>query len=169
MENKKMTKKDYFNELLKIGAVASNESLVDFINHELELLDRKSSKSTLSKTQVENNSIKDIIVNVLQENAKPMTITEIQTVNEDLKELSNQKISALLKQLVDNDVVERLVDKKKTYFQIKSVYLTLFSFVCKLCTYFTLHLTCKFTRTAVARKRPKILLYHTFEFLSIEK
>ena len=51
MENKKMTKKDYFNELLKIGAVASNESLVDFINHELELLDRKSSKSTLSKKQ----------------------------------------------------------------------------------------------------------------------
>lgn len=121
MENKKMTKKDYFNELLKIEAVASNESLVDFINHELELLDRKSSKSTLSKTQVENNSIKDIIVNVLQENAKPMTITEIQTVNEDLKELSNQKISALLKQLVDSDVVERIVDKKKTYFQIKSV------------------------------------------------
>ena len=121
MENKKMTKKDYFNELLKIGAVASNESLVDFINHELELLDRKSSKSTLSKTQVENNSIKDIIVNVLQENAKPMTITEIQTSNEDLKELSNQKISALLKQLVDTDIVERIVDKKKTYFQIKSV------------------------------------------------
>lgn len=121
MENKKMTKKDYFNELLKIGAIASNESLVDFINHELELLDRKSSKSTLSKTQVENNSIKDIIINVLQESAKPMTITEIQLVNEDLKELSNQKISALLKQLVDTDLVERIVDKKKTYFQIKSV------------------------------------------------
>ena len=121
MENKKMTKKDYFNELLKIGAIASNENLVDFINHELELLDRKSSKSTLSKTQVENNGIKDIIVNVLQENSKPMTITEIQASNEDLKELSNQKISALLKQLVDTDLVERIVDKKKTYFQIKSV------------------------------------------------
>ena len=50
-----------------------------------------------------------------------MTITEIQTINGDLKELSNQKISALLKQLVDSDVVERIVDKKKTYFQIKSV------------------------------------------------
>lgn len=121
MENKKMTKKDYFKELLQIGAVASNESLVDFINHELELLEKKSSKSTLSKTQVENNSIKDIIVNVLQEKSKPMTITEIQASNEDLKELSNQKFSALLKQLVDTNLVERIVDKKKTYFQIKSV------------------------------------------------
>ena len=121
MENKKMTKKDYFKELLNIEVIASNESLVDFINHELELLDRKSSKSTLSKTQVENNSIKDIIVSVLQESAKPMTITDIQASNEDLKELSNQKISALLKQLVDTDLVERIVDKKKTYFQIKSV------------------------------------------------
>lgn len=121
MENKKMTKKDYFNELLKIEAVTSNGSLVDFINHELELLDRKSSKSTLTKTQVENNSLKDVIVGVLQENARPMTITEIQAANEDLKELSNQKVSALLKQLIDNDIVERVPDKKKTYFQIKSV------------------------------------------------
>ena len=121
MENKKMTKKDYFKELLQIEAVASNKDLVDFINHEVELLEKKSSKSTLSKTQVENNNIKDIIMNVLQESAKPMTITEIQSVNEDLKELSNQKISALLKQLVDTDLVERVVDKKKTYFQIKSV------------------------------------------------
>lgn len=121
MENKKMTKKDYFNELLQIEAVASNKDLVDFINHEVELLEKKSSKSTLSKTQVENNSIKDIIMNVLQESAKPITITEIQSVNEDLKELSNQKISALLKQLVDTDLVERVVDKKKTYFQIKNV------------------------------------------------
>lgn len=121
MENKKMTKKDYFNELLKIGAVASNESLVDFINHELELLNRKSSKSTLSKTQVENNSIKDIIMNVLQESAKPMTITDIQASNEDLKEYSNQKISALLKQLVDSQVVDKKIDKKKSYFTIKSV------------------------------------------------
>lgn len=121
MENKKMTKKDYFKELLQIEVVASNKDLVDFINHEVGLLEKKSSKSALSKTQVENNSIKDIIMNVLQESAKPMTITEIQSVNEDLKELSNQKISALLKQLVDTDLVERVVDKKKTYFQIKSV------------------------------------------------
>lgn len=121
MENKKMTKKDYFNELLKIEAVASNTELVDFINHEVELLNRKSSKSTLTKVQVENNNIKEVIVNVLQENAKPMTITDIQASNEDLKELSNQKISALLKQLVDTDIVERISDKKKTYFQIKSV------------------------------------------------
>lgn len=121
MENKKMTKRDYFNVLLEIGAVASNESLVNFINHELELLDNKSSKSKETKTQVENKGIKEVIVNVLTENARPMTITDLQGANENLKELSNQKISALLTQLVNGNVVERIKDKKTTYFQIKSV------------------------------------------------
>lgn len=121
MENKKMTKKDYFKTLLEIKGVAENSDLVSFINHELELLERKSSKSTLTKTQVENTSIKEIIINTLQEIAKPATITELQDFNEDLKALSNQKISALLKQLVDADVVKRVLDKKKTYFTLASV------------------------------------------------
>lgn len=121
MENKKMTKRDYFKALLEIGAVASNSELVDFINHELELLDRKSSKSTLNKTQVENQGTKQVILSVLEEIAKEMTITDIQGASEELKDLSNQKMSALLKQLVDENLVERIVDKKKTYFKIKSV------------------------------------------------
>ena len=43
-EIKKMTKKDFFKELR--GMVTDRQDLVDFIDHELELLDRKSSKSS---------------------------------------------------------------------------------------------------------------------------
>ena len=37
----KKTKRDYFNELLAIADVASKAELVSFINHELELLEKK--------------------------------------------------------------------------------------------------------------------------------
>ena len=116
-ENKKLTKKDYFDMLREIVTEIGRTDLVDFIDHEKELLVRKGSKSTPTKTQVENEAIKEKIVATLVELGKYATITEIQGANTELADLSNQKISALLKQLVDNQVVEKMVDKKKAYFK----------------------------------------------------
>lgn len=114
-EIKKMTKKDYFNELKVL--VADRQDLVDFIDHEIELLSKKSSKSTPTKTQVENEAIKEKIVATLVELDRYATITDIQNANTELADLSNQKVSALLKQLVDTNVVEKMLDKKKAYFK----------------------------------------------------
>lgn len=116
-ETKKLTKKDYFKELKEIVTEIGRTDLVDFIDHEVELLTKKGSKSTPTKTQVENEAIKEKIVATLVELGKYATITEIQGANTELADLSNQKISALLKQLVDNQVVEKMVDKKKAYFK----------------------------------------------------
>lgn len=113
---KRLTKKDYFKELREM--VGNRQDLVDFIDHELELLDRKSSKSAETKTQVENKGIMETIVNELTRIARPVTITELQNESEDLKEYSNQKLSALLKKLVDSNQVVRTTDKKKTYFSV---------------------------------------------------
>ena len=55
MENKKMTKKEMFGEILK--RVSDNTEMVEFLNHEIELLERKASKSTHTKTQKENEGI----------------------------------------------------------------------------------------------------------------
>ena len=38
----KVTKKERFTQLLEIAEVKKNEELVKFINHELELLEKKS-------------------------------------------------------------------------------------------------------------------------------
>lgn len=119
MENKKMTKKEMFGALLEIGEVANNANLVDFINHEIELLGRKSSKSTLTKSQVENQGIMENIVNALVEVGKSVTITELQGANEEMSNYSNQKLSALLKKLVESEKVVKTVDKKKSYFSVK--------------------------------------------------
>lgn len=117
-ETKRMTKRDYFSMLKELDEVKSNENLVAFIDNELDLLSRKNSKSTMSKTQVENEKIKDVIYNTLVETGTPVTITELQKANEDLAVYSNQKISALLKQLVDNKVVNKIVEKRVTRFYV---------------------------------------------------
>lgn len=114
-EIKKMTKKDYFNVIK--GLVSDRQDLVDFIDHEIELLSKKSSRTAPTKTQVENEAIKEKIVATLVELGRYATITEIQNANMELADLSNQKISALLKQLVDTNIVEKMIDKKKAYFK----------------------------------------------------
>ena len=115
-EIKKMTKKDFFKELR--GMVANRQDLVDFIDHEIELLDRKSSKSAETKTQIENKSIMETILSELTRIARPITISELQSESEILKDYSNQKLSALLKKLVDSNQVVKTTDKKKSYFSI---------------------------------------------------
>ena len=115
-EIKKMTKKDFFKELR--GMVADRQDLVDFIDHELELLDRKSSKSAETKTQIENKSIMETILSELTRIARPITISELQSESDILKEYSNQKLSALLKKLVDSNQVVKTTDKKKSYFSV---------------------------------------------------
>ena len=115
-ETKKLTKRDYFKELR--GMVANRQDLVDFIDHELELLDRKSSKSAETKTQIENKSIMETILSELTRIARPITISELQSESEILKDYSNQKLSALLKKLVDSNQVVKTTDKKKSYFSI---------------------------------------------------
>ena len=112
----KMTKQDYFNQLLAIKEVSANEGLVGFINHEIELLAKKSGKSGQTKTQKENEVILKTIVECLATDRTPMTITELQGAYTELANFSNQKLSALMKKLVDNGTVTKTIDKKKSYF-----------------------------------------------------
>ena len=49
---------------------------------------------------------------------EPMTVTDIIKADPDLSELTNQKVSALLRPLVENGKVEKVIDKRKSYFKI---------------------------------------------------
>lgn len=110
----KKTKKVYFTEILEI--VKGNSDLENFVNHEIELLDKKNLSKAPTKVQIENESIKETILEVLIDSDKKMTISDIQNANEELSSYSNQKISALLTQLVNEKKVERTLEKKKAYF-----------------------------------------------------
>ena len=120
MATTKMTKRDYFNAILAVLATVEDtdvSGLTAFVNHEIELLENKRSTTKPTKTQTENLAVKETIVSVLKEMGKPATITEMQKFSTELAEFSCQKLSALLKQLVENDkTVTKVTEKKKTYF-----------------------------------------------------
>lgn len=114
MANKK-TKKDLFLEVREV--VAGNEELVAFVDHELELLNKKASTKN-TKVNEEQVALMEKIVNALNEIGRSVTISELQKENAEMAEYSNQKLSAMLKKLVDNKQVTKMVDKKKSYFMV---------------------------------------------------
>lgn len=122
MEKKKMTKKETINLLIDVlqgnQEVEDMQIFIDYLVNERNLLEKKSSKSSPSKTQIENEKIKEVIVEVLTESDTPLSITEIQKANEELSTLSNQKISSLLTQLKVENIIIRTEIKGKAYFGI---------------------------------------------------
>ena len=117
MENK-MTKLQIVTMMLANAEISANEIFKAYLENEKALLEKKASNRKATKTQTENVSIKATILTVLEDFNKPMTITDIQSANEDLKALSNQKISALVKQLKDNGLVVKSVEKGKSLFSL---------------------------------------------------
>ena len=118
---KRVTKRERFTQLLALPQVKENKELVDFINHELELLTNKNSgEKKPTAQQVANEATKKIIADLLTENHNRLfSISEMQKESAELGELTNQRISALLKQMVEatDPIVEKIVDKRKTYFK----------------------------------------------------
>lgn len=114
---KKMTKREMFEQIKANYNLSADE--VVFIDHELELLAKKNASTGERKptaTQKANEGIKDVIVDVLGANGGQMTVTEIvKTIDGDF---TNQKISALLRQLIADGKVEKVVDKRKSYFKV---------------------------------------------------
>ena len=116
MTNKKMTKREMFEQIKKNYDLSPAE--VAFIDHELELLAKKNaSEKKPTAQQMANEGIKDAIINCLRENGGLMTVTDVQKSCDACAELSNQRVSALLRQLKDSGAVERVEDKRKAYFK----------------------------------------------------
>lgn len=116
MSEKRVFKKDYLGELKVLAEDAGRKDLVDFCEKEIEKLTNR--KTSQTKNQKENEGIKEIILEVLAGLSEPITVTDFLKVDERVAEYSNQKVSALMKQLVDAGKVEKVVDKKRSYFKI---------------------------------------------------
>ena len=103
--------------LLAIEDVAENEALVGFIKGRIEQIDKKASGTSKAdeKKNAENDVIKTAICDTITDTA--MTISEMQKANSELAELSNQKISSMLRQLIGDGEVVRTEHKGKAYFK----------------------------------------------------
>lgn len=114
MATTKITKRDRFNTLLTFDEVKANPDMVEFIQHELDLLAKKNaSEKKPTANQLANEGIKADILDMMEDNTL-YTVTEIQkSLGADF---SNQRVSALLRQMIADGVVVRTEDKRKAYF-----------------------------------------------------
>lgn len=118
MANKKITKRDRFNELLALAEVKANADLKAFVEHELELLAKKNSADKKPTAQQEaNEAIKaDILAVMSAEPNRLFTITELLKAVPSCADLTNQRVSALVRQMLGVSI-ERIEDKRKAYFK----------------------------------------------------
>ena len=114
---KKLTKRDHFNTLLTIEEVKSNPDLVAFINNELNLLAKKNSAAkTPTAPQTLNEELKTAILAFMKPDEKYTVSAFIKEVPE-CADKSNQKISAMMVQLISENKVEKIIEKRVSYFR----------------------------------------------------
>lgn len=115
---KKVTKKDFYGMIIELATENGRNDIVEFAQHEIDLLNNKASRTTLTATQKENESIKEVILTELERIGKPVTITELINNSEALNKYTNPKITALCTQLSKVNKIVRVLDKKKAYYSI---------------------------------------------------
>lgn len=111
-----MTKREYFATIKSL--VSDNAELVAFIDHEVELLNKKNSAPRKpTAKQLDNENYKTQVLDFLASVSEPMTIGDIQKecFND---ELSNQRVSALVTSLAKNGKVVRSVVGRKAVFSL---------------------------------------------------
>ena len=116
-----MTKRELFNALIAIveGAKIENQAeLIDGLKHEIELLDnRKSYKSDKpTKAQKERLEQAEKVAAVLGDEG--MTATDVIAAVNDENIRSTQKVSALMKVLINDGRAVKVKDGKKVLFRL---------------------------------------------------
>ena len=111
-----MTKKEMFAHIASVNS--ADAEIVEFCNHEIELLENKKTSKTPTKTQKENEKVMETILRDMEEFGKPVTVTELINGGEGLEDFTNQKISALLRKLIDCGKVVKAIEGKKAVFSL---------------------------------------------------
>ena len=122
MAEKKITKREVVEMMLADSNIASNEVYVAYLENELELLKKKSENKKATKNQTENVEIKEVIIEVLgrmgRGRAGEIQLAIQATDKEKYATLTNQRTSAILKQMIDEGTVVKTVDKKVSTFSL---------------------------------------------------
>ena len=124
MAQNKITKAQMFNMIKAVPEVAENADMVAFIDHELELLAKKSANKKPTKVQEQNEVLKVTVTEVLEQFADGATASEVLKADDAFAGLSNQKIASILNSLVKDGVIDKVTEKGKSIFKAKAVEVT---------------------------------------------
>lgn len=117
-----MTKSELFKNAIAVieaSSAENKEELIEGLNHEVELLARKASTPRKpTKTQLENEELKNAVYDFLDNEGEPRTIKNIMTDVEAVSGLSNQRVTHLLTALCNEGKIKRSIIKKVSYYEI---------------------------------------------------
>lgn len=116
----KMTNATKFDEVIKAlkgeDSALSVDEMVEFLEGRKAQAQKKAGTRKPTAQQKENEGFKENILDTLTAEGK--TVSEIIASNDDLSGLTNQRVSALLRQLVLAGKVVKTKDGKKSLFAI---------------------------------------------------
>jgi predicted transcriptional regulator len=82
-----------------------------------QFVKKNSAERKPTANQTENASLKVAIVNAMEIGRK-YTITDLMKAVPELADLSNQRVSAIVRQMKDEGTVVRTEEKRKAYFEV---------------------------------------------------
>ena len=107
MEDKKLTKKDYYNEILSILTEKDeSQELIDFVQNQIDTLDKRAEKAKerAAEKRAEGDELRETVKSVLTNDFQ--TVENIVSAIND-EEISKAKVIARLTQLVTLGEVEK--------------------------------------------------------------
>lgn len=114
---KKLTVAEKYDLILKTYGDILSDTDKEFLVERKELVEKKNASRKPSAKNEENEGIKSNILAEMEED-KAYTITDMIKELECCKEFTNQKVSALVRQLVEEKLVNRSEVKGKAYFSL---------------------------------------------------
>ena len=118
---KKLTNVTALTMVLGMEEVKANSELVEKLEKMLAQFEKKNGSSENrkpTKTQLENEGLKTQLIEILSNYEEPKAIKELQAENEEINAtiISNQKISALFRQLIQEGKLVRVEEKRVAKF-----------------------------------------------------
>ena len=116
MADVKMTKAQMFAQVVEMAQAQGRQDIVDFAEHEIELLAKRNSADSKAKAKkaAENAELADKIVEFLAGADAPMATLDVATA----VGISTQKATPILKGLVDEKRVVETMEKRKKFFAL---------------------------------------------------
>lgn len=115
MMNEKMTNAKALNYVLK--NVELPEEIREKIQNIYNSTVKKSTNRKPSKASQENKAYAELVYQVLTDR-DPMTISEIMKSSDTLSQLSNQKVTAVVRMMIADGTVTKIVEGKKSTFTL---------------------------------------------------
>lgn len=112
---KKLTHIEILNAMLAVNDIQSNPIFKEYVENEIAKLKKRQETKKPTKTQEANADLRVAIL-AQMESDKSYTITDMLKEFPCCEGLSNQKVSAIVRLMLDENLVVKTITKRTSYF-----------------------------------------------------